>query len=262
MFDGLRGQRPPTPFAAPEEVRRRGRARKRRQVLLAGVAALAVAGSGGWAATQVIASSSSGHPQATAPLASGEQTPSTLQDAHDSGGRALTAADLGPGWEEAGHELLEGPWFWGECDGFPLSDVASLEHRTDVEVVSFVNGDVRLSQVVERFASPAEAQANLGEVREYLRRCSGVGLGDGPTPWYEFMVPKVSGDGALLVREEMHDHVGPAEPETTPRDADDAFDNLEQYIAVIVVGEFVTTLVSTEEEVLNETVPLAVERLP
>src|SRR5690606_30660149 len=118
LFDGLRGQRPPTPFAAPEEVRRRGRGRKRRQVLLAGVAALAVAGSGGWAATQVIASSSSGHPQATAPLASGEQTPSTLQDAHDSGGRALTAADLGPGWEEAGHELLEGPWFWGECDGF------------------------------------------------------------------------------------------------------------------------------------------------
>ena len=59
--------------------------------------------------------------------------------------------------------------------------------------------------------------------------------------------PVFAGDGALLVREEMHDHVGPAEPETTPRDADDAFDNLEQYIAVIVVGEFVTTLVSTEE---------------
>jgi hypothetical protein len=266
-FDSLRGQRPAAPFAEPEAVRRRGRARQRRQVVLAGVAVLALAASGGWVVTQAVPSP---QPPPLAGQTPGAAPPTSASaatwDADEAAQWTLDAGDLGPGWREADHELLEGPWYWGECEDFPQRAAESLNRQSYVDAVSFLNGDVRLSQVLERYRTPEDAAANLRDVRNFLIRCSRP-LDDRVAPTiYEFLTTAFAGDDSLLVRSVPHHFVGPgdhvsADPSRTAAEKYEPLAEYEQYVAVVLVGEFVTTLISTEQRVVREAVSIAVDRL-
>lgn len=115
LFDGLRGEQPPLPFASAEAVRRRGRQRARRQATLAAVTVVAVTGLGAVAA----ATGGWTDPPVAAPPATGSPTPDTSPAP---GGWLLTAADLGPGDWRPGFEpeWAEGSlkaWPWGNQCG-------------------------------------------------------------------------------------------------------------------------------------------------
>lgn len=273
VFDGLRGQGPQTPFEPPEAVRRRGRARKRRQVALAGAAVLVLTGGGGAVLSQTVPSP---QPPVAGPLMPGVDSsaatspadPDPALERAEEADWVLTEADLGPGWRAADHELLEGPWYWGECDAFPLEAVESLQQQTYVDAVSFLHGDIRLSQVLERFATPRDAAANLRDVQNYLNQCADPSMPvNGASPFHDVLInPYTAGDDSFLIFLSILDH-GP--DGQVPTDVTGArrpgpahSGGHEEFVAVILVGDVVITLISTDLLMVRDSVPIAVERLP
>lgn len=270
LFGELRGQRPPGPFAPPEAVRRRGRVRARRQAAAVAVAVLALAGGGAVTVTQVGLTSSP-------PQVMGSQNVLTPAPTRVTGtpydlaksptpssgvpsAWLITTADLGSDdWREAEHELLEGPWVWGECERFPLAEVRVFDHRIGLAVVSYTRDSAtgampeRTSQVLERYPTPELAAENLTEVRHYLAICSiAPDPREAAAPLYEVIATDLAGDESLLVRAvsyyfDEQDRIVPS--------------GHYQFVLVMRVGSVVSTIIGDSPELVREVAPRAAARL-
>jgi hypothetical protein len=248
LFEGLRGQRPPAPFAPPAAVRRRGRQRANRQAVSIGVAVLAMTGLG---AGGVVAAF--GEPERTSAPPAGTTAASPTEPAPSPSLRApqavteipdswpLTAEDLpGTGWVESDGELLEGPWFWTGteelCPGHRFDDTVRMrvDARTDGWLRDGAALPERIDQLVELFPTGLGV-ANVEDVREFIEYCSRrPDPGDQVAPtYYEIEETGFAGDESLLIRAEYYmfdgnDQIVPAgEPE---------------HVAVVRVGDAVTTI--------------------
>jgi hypothetical protein len=266
LFDGLRAQHPPAPFAPADAVRRRGRQRAHRQAVSAGVAVLAVTGLGAGGLAVAV-----GQPDpATPPATTGTPPPSTVQtpavptrSSEIPPAWLLTASDLGPdgtGWEETGNELLEGAWYWdGEpwCPEYRLDDYPSVPRRLDVATVSWqATGAAlpeRVDQLVELFDAGGGA-ANLDDVRAFVETCSRrPAEGDQVAPTYfEIEQTGFAGDESLLIRAEAYQF-----------NADDQIEPAGEfeYTAVVRVGDAVTTIVYRAGGDAREVARRAADRL-
>lgn len=249
LFDGLRGQRPPAPFAPATAVRRRGRQRARRQAVAVSVAVLAVTGLGaGGVATAVNAPGPAPPPAATGSPAPTEPAPATPAPDRIPADWLLTADDLGPGeWVTGGFEPewteSDPPWSWGNlCDAYPSEGYPSLFARAALQTVTWTDGPWEglggprsipnwVHQVVELFETGAVAAANLGDVRDVVGRCGRpVTVTPGvEAPRFEVVDSGFAGDESLLVLERQPGDVS-------------------VYTAVVRVGAAVTTLESYDVE--------------
>lgn len=229
----LRGQPTPRPFAEPVEVRRRGRRRTIRQGVVTGVVVLAVFGAAAGALTRgdgwderpppgqrssspatstspspsASASSGAGSPSAASSSSQPSGSPSSSGSGRQSatGSGTLLPADLGPGqWKATGHELFEGgASYWGGplCAADSEANHPSYTHQVSHRGVSYVDGDRRVSQAVERYQSGYGAR-NLTELRAAWQRCSRT------TKWPDGVAPSrytiidtgFAGDESMLVR--------------------------------------------------------------
>jgi len=273
LFEELRGQRPPGPFASPEAVRRRGRIRSRRQTAAAAVAVLALAGGGAVAMAQV-GLTPSPSPQVMGPS---QNLPAPTGGPKSEGGAALagqsvppfgvprewliTPEDLGSDdWRGADHEILEGPWVWAECEHFPLSEVEVFSRRIGLEAISYIRDTAttaipeRVTQVLERYPTPELAAENLSEVQRYLNTCPvGPDPGDEAAPtFYEVVASGFVGDESLLVR--VTPYYYDEENRIVPS-------GHYQYVVISRVGAVVSTIVGDDAEVVQEVAARAAERL-
>jgi hypothetical protein len=241
LFDGLRGQRPPTPFAPAAVVRRRGRQRANRQAVSIGVAVLVATGLGaGGVVTALGGSEEPVAPPPVLPAASTAAVPSPPTETARL--PLLTAEDLPDiGWREDVSSLLEGQWLWSGaepwCPEYRDEDFSSVRRRVNVDVVSWIREAVplqRVDQLLELY-EPGAAVANLEEVRALIELCSRrPSPGDQVAPtYYEIEDTGFAGDESLLVREEqyMFDENDDIVPAGEPR-----------YVAVVRVGDAVTSI--------------------
>jgi hypothetical protein len=226
---GLRGQRPPTPFAPPEAVRRRGRQRSTHQAMAAGVAVLAVVGgTAGWfSAYRQSAAPDFNPPGATtAPPSSAAPTPSQTASPTPSATKApsgtrspyLTAADLGAGnWiKRTSHDLFtngHSVWSPPQCppdreDQHPTTRGVG---RGDFDAVVFNRDMDVVSHAVEKYA-PGTTDERLNEIRAQLQRCSRTTAwnDESKTAPTRYIVKPLDGigDEAFLVRSEAYTYQG------------------------------------------------------
>jgi hypothetical protein len=267
LFEGLRGQDPPVPFAPAPAVRRRGRRRAHRQAAMAGVAVLAVTGlgAGGLVATGGPEPGPGPNlpPPATGIATSPAGTPAPRPELTTiPPGRLLAAADLaGTGWAETSNELLEGEWYWDGaqawCPGFRIEDYPSLRQRRDLRTVSWWRtGEAlpeRVDQIVELF-DPGAGAVNLADVRRYVQLCSRRPAPDDPVApiWYGIEATGFAGEESLLLRVEPYHFT-----------ADDRIEPVGEFhhVAVVRVGELVTTIVYQAGGDVREVARRAADRL-
>jgi hypothetical protein len=265
LFDGLREQRPPAPFLPAEAVRRRGRQRAHRQAVSAGVAVLVVTGLGAGGLAVAVGQPDDGPPP---PPASGSplvESPSpTAAPAEIPAAWLLTAGDLpGAGWTETTGELLEGPWYWDGaepwCPEYRLEDYRSVERRVDVDTVSWQRpGEAlpeRVDQLVELFDSGGGAE-NIADVRAFVELCSRRPAdGDQVAPtYYEIEIEDTdfAGDNALVIR--VEDYMFDENDQIVPAGEF-------HYVAVVQVGDAVTTIVYRSAGEVREVAQQAAARL-
>jgi hypothetical protein len=240
LFEKLRGQAPPAPFAPAAAVRRRGRQRANRQAVSAGAAVLVAVGLGAGSAVAVLAPADP-PPPASSPTAVAPSPPApTLTEIPDRW--LLTWEDLGEGWEPTSHELFESdpPWYWGDlCEEYRDEDYPSLRHRRALAAMSWRNDESplpgRVDQVVELFESGAAA-TNLDDVRAVLTLCSRrPAARDQVAPTYfEIEETGFAGDESLLIGVEPYhfndqDEIVPA--------------GHRRYAVVVRVGDAVSTTI-------------------
>jgi hypothetical protein len=222
LFDQLRGQQPPAPFASPTSVRRRGRQRSRRQALAAGTAAFTAVGlavgvpwiadldhrpdgasptaTAGATATPTAAVPTTGVPptaSAAPPSSIGPGVPEALM---------LLPAEVGPGVlaEPADDLGADGPnWRWGEvmgeCPGYRAADYPAQGARTAARILTYRRDAAAVAfELVERFPAGRSAAA-FDEVLSLLSRCPGFETAERRV---EFTVAgrDVAGDESVLVR--------------------------------------------------------------
>ena len=236
-FEGLRGQRPPAPFAPPEAVRRRGRQRAHRQAVSAGVAVLAVTGLGAGGAVTLL--DRPGPEPALPPAATATAVPTRI-----AGDWLLTVGDLaGTGWEPTGNELIEGEWYWDGaqpwCPEFRIADYPSVRQRRDLRAASWTRpGEAlpeRVDEVVELF-EPGVGTGNLADVRRYVETCSRrPAPADEVAPtYYRIEATGIAGDESLLLRVEQYMF-----------DQDDEIVRAGEFhhVAVVRVGDAVATII-------------------
>jgi hypothetical protein len=254
LLDGLRGQRPPTPFAPAAAVRRRGRQRANRQAVSIGVAVLVTTGLG--AGGVVTALGDSGEP--ALPAGTTAAAPPTARPSVPPTGESptaesplpgeipdawlLTATDLpDAGWEEDTGELLTGAWYWDGaeawCPEYRTADYSSVAQRVDERTLGWLRSTVqpeRVDQLVELFPSEIGA-VNVDDVRAFVERCSRrPEQGDPVAPTYlEIQEEGFAGDESLLIMKEqyMFDENDDIVPAGDP-----------QYVVVARVGDAVTTI--------------------
>lgn len=254
-FEGLHGQRPPAPFAAPEAVRRRGRQRAHRQAVSAGVAVLAVTGLGAGGVVTLL--DRPGPPPAPPPAATDTAVPARIP-----GDWLLAAGDLaGTGWEPAGNELIEGEWYWDGaqpwCPEFRIGDYPSVRQRRDLRTASWTRpGQAlpeRVDEIVEQF-EPGVGTVNLADLRRYVETCSRR-----PAPrdevapvYYQIEATGFAGDESLLLRVEQYqfdqnDEIVPA--------------GESHHVAVVRVGDAVATIIYQAGGNVREVAQRAARRL-
>jgi len=261
LFQRLRGQRPPRPFAAPEVVRRRGRQRSRHQAVAAGLAVAAMAGGGGAGLASVASINRSVTPSPTStapsatpttvPLPSAAPSPSSsptpdpstaLPKPGDLRSRMLRAEDLGPGsWQSRPpYEPFEGDlWAWdqsAECSAYRSADYPSLRQHADLVYTGWGIGETTgVAEHVHRYR-PGWGPRAVDDVRRVLATCPGAtpppSTPGGAVPSRLTVVDTdFAGDESLLIRNEAWSYLS----ETT----------IEPYvtlIAVVRVGDLVATV--------------------
>lgn len=251
LFERLRGQLPPVPFAPPAAVRRRGRQRANRQAVSVGVAVLAVTGLG--AGSVVTLTGGPGPDPEPPPAATGSRTAPEPTAPRSAPARTevpaewlLTADDLGSGdwvtgWEPEWFDS-DPFWLWGSdlCAASRTEGYPSLADRTDLVTTAWTDGPWApgtgrpvpnwVGQVVELFA-PGAAEVNLRDIRAAVDRCGQpVLLTPGlEAPAVEVVGSGFAGDESLLV---------------VQRDPGD----ISSYTAVVRVRDVVTTLRSHDVE--------------
>lgn len=257
LFERLRGQSPPVPFAPAAAVRRRGRQRANRQAVSVGVAVLAVTGlgagsvvtlTGGPGPDPVPPPAATGSRTAPAPTTPGTPAPTTPEPARTEVLEQwlLTADDLGSGDWVTGWEpewFNSDPfWLWGSdlCAASRTEDYPSLADRTDLVTTAWTDGPWApgagrpvpnwVGQVMELF-EPGAAEANLRDIRAAVGRCGEPVL---RTPGVEAPAVEVVGSGfagdesLLVVQREPGD--------------------VSSYTAVVRVRDVVTTVRSYDVE--------------
>lgn len=244
LFEGLRGQRPPAPFAPPAAVRRRGRQRAQRQAVSIGVAVFAVTGLGAGGIVATLGGSeppvTPASPQVTveSPEVTESPAPTEVPDRW-----LLTAEDLpGAGWQEDTGELITGSWYWDGaepwCPEYQVGDFPSAGSQVDVATQGWRrDGEAlleRVDQLVELF-EPGAGAANLDDVRAFIELCSRrPEQGDEVASTdYEIEQTDFAGDESMLIRVERYQFGdgNEIEPAGEP-----------QYVAVVRVGDAVTTI--------------------
>jgi hypothetical protein len=219
MFERLRGQCPPAPFAPAEAVRRRGRQRARRQAALAGIAVLTVTGAGAGAAA---VTGLPGPPPSVGGPAGESPAPAHIST------RLLTAADLGPGdWREGWEpEWSEGAvsdvWSWsGRCGGAWTPAIVD-QAEVGWTVGPWDDADIpRWVHQVVIVAPPGAGEPIFDRVRGEAE-CA---------PDHEIVATGFAGDESMFVRAEI---LGYFEGE--------AITPVIGYTAVVRVGEAVATV--------------------
>jgi hypothetical protein len=274
LFEGLRGQQPPSPFAPAAAVRRRGRQRANRQAVSIGVAVFVVTGLGAGGVVAALGEPDAPVPPATPPPTV-ESPPVTEPPVTEppvteppvptevSEEWFLTASDLpGTGWQRATGETIEGLWFWDvpedSCPGYRIEDFPSIDRRVDIDVRGWLrDGEAlleRVDQVAELF-EPEVGAENLDDVRAFIELCSRrPEPGDEAAPtYYEIEDTGLAGDESLLIRAELYQFNGEAiEPVGEP-----------EYVAVVRVGDAVTTIrfLNVPQDAVREVAQAAADRL-
>jgi hypothetical protein len=243
LFEGLRGQRPPSPFAPPTAVRRRGRQRANRQAVSIGVAVFAVTGLGAGGIVTAFGQSETppvppASPPTTVESPTVTESPALTEVPEE---WLLTAEDLGTGWREDTGEFVQGPWYWDGaepwCPEYRIEDYPSVEQRVDFTFRGWARqGEAlleRVDQLVELF-EPGAGVTSLDDVRAFIELCSRRPAdGDEVAPtFYEIEENGFAGDESLLIRVEQYQFNG---------------ENIElagelEYVAVVRVGDAVTTI--------------------
>jgi hypothetical protein len=221
LFDEVREDPLPAPFAPPEEIRRRGRLRSQRQAASAGVALLAVLGLGA-GGLAVAADPSDPQPAATTdPQPAATTAPSTPPPT-EIPQRWLLAPDdfedVGPGEWVYGYvedaERLDG-WYWSSCRhevGYPSETYAFLSHRLDQEDLTWYESeekaladDWNFREFVELYDT-GWGEASMDGLRSLIERCS-----ERPTPgmeleptYYTVLDEDFAGDDSLLIQSEHY----------------------------------------------------------
>lgn len=221
LFQRLRGQQPPLPFAGAESVRRRGSQRSQHQALVAGFAVVAVTAGGGVGLTAGVASMDRSTPPApsasatTVPLptspASPPASPTPGRSATASPGPAeldglmLRPSDLGPGsWvlRRPSEPFDRDLWRWtSACPAYRSTDYPSLRRQKGLEVTGFAAGTGAdapyVFEHVHRYAVGWGPRA-LDDVRRAIAVC-----GEPPDLQRSVVDSGFAGDEALLIREEV-----------------------------------------------------------
>lgn len=251
LFEQLRGSQTPAPFAAPEDVRRRGRQRSHRQALAAGTAVLAVAGLGtGWAIAAVgepapqppAQSQSAVAPTTAAP----SPPPPTAEPPAVPPERLLRPGDFAakPEVEAVDLDDQSGEWPWltvvSGCPDYQASDYPSIAERHDRRGQGFSAGDWHAWQVVESYP---DASANMADIRKAIETCAAFQYPGGARIEQTLLAERFAGDDALLVR--------------IRRDA------RTDYMVVVQVGQLVATLMYPDgpEADARDMAPAMVARL-
>lgn len=266
LFDQMRGQRPPVPFAPPELVRRRGRQRAHRQALAVGAALVAVAGVGGGLprlvdvdrgpAVETASPSMSADASATSgPTASAGPTdvsPTVM----------LRPSDLGAGrWTRLPPDgvLGEERWYWADRhDGYRPDDYPSLGHQVGQRLVRY-EGDrqAMVEEIVERYDT-GWGSPNLTDIRAVVAKSGATPYarpGTGGALRHRIIETGFgAGDESLLIEQKGWSFNGST---TIPR-------TLIQLIAVVRVGDLVATVIppiGAEPEVARTLAVTAAARL-
>jgi hypothetical protein len=250
LFEGLRGQRPPTPFAPAAAVRKRGRQRAQRHAVSIGVAVLAVTGLGAGGVVTALGEPDTPAPPAGTTAANPPPVPSPDQPTDDAPAVTeipdswlLTAADLPEtGWQEQNGELLEGAWFWDNaepwCPEYRVDDYPSVGQQIDVDTGGWARAiqalPERVDQAVELYPTGVGTQ-NIDDVRAFVELCSRrPEPGDQVAPTaYTIVDTDFAGDESLLIWVEQYvfnengQIVQAGEPDR---------------VAVVRVGDAVTTI--------------------
>ncbi|MDQ7911342.1 hypothetical protein RB614_43320 [Phytohabitans sp. ZYX-F-186] len=221
LFERLRGSQPPTPFAAPAQVRRRGRQRTHRQALAAGSAVLAVAGLGtGWALGTVDgsptppalspSSPSSSSPSSSSPSSSPSR-PATVTPRFTVAPRSVEASRLlepedfpvgGLHTSELEDQGPDGPeWPWvsvvGGCPEYRAEDYPTVANRHDARGLMYSDTSWYAWETVESYP---DAAANLADVREAIATCPAYQYPGGVEIQQTVVAEQFAGDDSLLVR--------------------------------------------------------------
>ncbi|HEY3008143.1 MAG TPA: hypothetical protein VGJ63_08795 [Micromonosporaceae bacterium] len=245
LIDEVRGMHPPTPFASPAAVRRRGRQRAHRQALAAGAATFAVVGLGaglpwvvdvdhrggpvdGTSSTAGATSSSAALP---APL--GTDVPSSLMLRPGDVGASVRVEEV----DDQGPDGPDWPWAMPPCSNYRARDYPSRGAVVSARLLAYAEGgSSRAFEWVERHSAgggPAAFQDVLrvvGQCPSY--RDMGLPTYEPGTGWAvtnEVLARDVAGDDSLLVRRRATP-VGMAAPE-----------RIECYVTVRV-GDLIATV--------------------
>lgn len=222
LFEQLRGSQTPTPFASPDDVRRRGRQRSHRQALAAGSAVLAVAGLGtGWAigvagqpspepparsaSSPASATPPTPAPSTAAPSTSAPSTsaPLTVAPPAVSAERLLRPDDFpakaGVTASELEGQGREWPWLTvvSGCPEYQADDYPTIAERHDGRGLAFTAGEWHAWQIVESYP---DAAANLADVRKAIATCPAFQYPGGVRIEQTVAAERFAGDDALLVR--------------------------------------------------------------
>lgn len=237
LFEQLRGSQPPTPFASPEQIRRRGRQRNHRRALAAGSAVLTAAGVGtGWAFGMA------GQPEPTppppAPSASSPATaspapstsaPRTVDPPEVSAARLLRPADFAarPGVTTTELEGGAREWPWltvvSGCPDYRAADYPTIPNRHDGRGLAYSTGEWYAWEIVESYP---DATANLADIRRAIETCPTFRYPEGAQIEQTLVAEGIAGDDSLLVR--------------IQRDANT------DYMVVVRVGALVATLMYSD----------------
>lgn len=271
LFDQMRGQLPPMPFAPPELIRRRGQQRAHRQALAVGVAVLSVVGVGGglpWLAEvdrtpgpagETVSPSASVDSSGTpGPTSSPTTGPTAVPLAV-----VLRPSDLGAGtWTRLSSDgMFKGDerWYWADFhEGYRAADYLSRSHQVDQLVVRY-EGDrqAMLYEIVERYET-GWGSRNLADIRTVVAKSGATpyarpGAG-APLRHTIIDQTRFAGDESLLIEQKSWSFNGST---TIPRDSI-------QLIAVVRVGDLVATVIppiGAEPEVARTLAATAAARL-
>jgi hypothetical protein len=211
LFEQLRGSQPPTPFAPPEQVRRRGRQRNHRQALAAGSAVLAVAGLGtGWAigvADQPAPPppASQAPPASLSPPTSAPPTsaPLTVDPPSVPASRLLEPDDFtaigGVTASELEGQGREWPWLSvvSGCPEYRADDYPTVAKRHDGRGLQYLAAEWVAWEIVESYP---DANANLADIRKAIATCPKFQYLDGVEIEQTVVAERFAGDDSLLVR--------------------------------------------------------------
>lgn len=199
LFEELRGSQPATPFASPEQIRRRGRQRNHRQALAAGSAVLAVAGLGtGWAVGVT------GQPSPTPPAPSpSTSVPITVDPPEVPAARLLKPEEFtaisGVTANELESQAREWPWLTvvSGCPKYHASDYPTVPERHDGRGLLYTAAEWYAWEIIESYP---DAAANMADIRKAIATCPKFQYPFGEEIEQTVVAERFAGDDSLLVR--------------------------------------------------------------